>query len=219
MTRPSESVAGAVLSPFERGSEIIFGILMAISVTAAAEITAGAQANVRELMIAALGCNLAWGLIDGVIYLLQLQFERHRQHRMFLELRAIATEDAFRARVAAELPPVVAQALTAESFGRLHQAVRAYAQARPAYWSRQELAAAGLICVLVFGSTFPLVLPFMFMQEPQVALRVSHAIAIAMLFVLGWKIGRWSGAPAWGSGTVFALVGTVLAVLCVALGG
>jgi hypothetical protein len=214
-----ENVSDAVLSPFERGAEIIFGILMAISVTAAAEITAGADANVRELMIAALGCNLAWGLIDGVIYLLQLQYERHRMHRMVLELRELKAEDAFRARVAAELPPLVAQAMNADSLGYIRQAVQNYARTRPAYWSRQEFAAAGLICALVFGSTFPLVLPFMVMQEPWYALRASHAIAVAMLFVLGWKLGRWSGAPAFGSGALLAMVGVVLAVLCVALGG
>jgi hypothetical protein len=219
MSHPQESVSAAVLSPFERGAEVIFGILMAISVTAAAEIMRGADTDVRELMIAALGCNLAWGLIDGVIYLLQLQFERQRTHRMILELRELKAGDAFRARVAAELPPLVAQAMTAESYNHIHRAVQGYAQSRPAYWSRQELAAAGLICALVFGSTFPLVVPFMLIQEPQLALRVSHGVAVAMLFVLGWKIGRWSGASPAGSGTLLALVGVVLAVLCIALGG
>jgi VIT1/CCC1 family predicted Fe2+/Mn2+ transporter len=219
MTRPSESVSAAVLSPFERGSEIIFGILMAISVTAAAEITSGGSLDVHELMIAALGCNFAWGLIDGVIFLLQAQFERHRQHRMVLELRSLESDAAFRDRAAVELPPVVAEAMNAESYAKLRSKVHAYAQARPAYWSRQEVAAAALICLFVFGSTFPLVLPFLFMQEPVAALRASHAIAVVMLFVLGWKIGRWSGAPAFGSGAVLALIGSVLAILCVALGG
>ena len=55
MSHQPEDVAAAVLSPFERGAEIIFGILMAISVTAAAEITSGGEADVRALMIAALG--------------------------------------------------------------------------------------------------------------------------------------------------------------------
>ena len=219
MSQLSESAVQDALSPFERGAEIIFGVLMAISVTAAAEITLGAEVNVRELMLAALGCNLAWGLIDGVIYLLQLQFERHRVHRMVLELRAIESEGAFRSRVAAEVPPLVAQAMTADSYGYIRRAVQDYRQARPAYWSRQEFASAGLICALVFGSTFPLVLPFIVMQEPWSALRVSHAIAVVMLFILGWKLGRWSGASALGSGIVFAAVGTALAVACVALGG
>jgi hypothetical protein len=88
MSRQPASALDAALSPFERASEIVFGVLMAISVTAAFEITAGGELDVRELMIGALGCNLAWGLIDGVMYLLQQQFERHRNHRTLQELRS-----------------------------------------------------------------------------------------------------------------------------------
>jgi VIT1/CCC1 family predicted Fe2+/Mn2+ transporter len=213
-----KSALDAALSPFERGSEIIFGLLMAISVTAAFEITAGAEVDVRELLIGALGCNLAWGLIDGAIYLLQLQFERQRNHRLVQELRGVADENAFRERVRDELPPMLAQALSTESFANFRRAVDSYA-GRPAIWSGQELAAAGIICLLVFGSTFPLVIPFLVMEDAWLALRVSHAIAVIMLFALGWRIGRWSGASAFLSGAVFAMVGVALAVMCVALGG
>ena len=60
MSRSGASALDDALSPFERASEIIFGILMAISVTAAFEITAGDEVDVHVLMLAALGCNLAW---------------------------------------------------------------------------------------------------------------------------------------------------------------
>jgi VIT1/CCC1 family predicted Fe2+/Mn2+ transporter len=207
------------LSPFDRAAEIVFGVLMAISVTAAFEITIGAELEVRELMIAALGCNLAWGLIDAVMYLFQQQFERHRHHRLVLELRATASEEAFRARVAAALPPVVGAALTPDAFARLRREVQAYSAQRPRFWPPHDLAVAGIICLLVFVSTFPLVVPFIFMQDPWLALRASHAIAVVFLFILGWRLGRWSGASAPGSGVIFAAVGTALAVACVALGG
>jgi hypothetical protein len=210
---------GAALSPFERASELVFGILMAISVTAAFEITAGGELDVRELMIAALGCNLAWGLIDGAMYLLQQQFDRHRQHRTLLELRAIAGEDEFRSRVRAALPPAVGAALGDGTFARIRQAVKAYAAPRAALWSRRDFAVAGLITLLVFASTFPLAVPFMLMQEPWYALRASHAVAVVFLFILGWRLGRWSGASALASGLIFASAGSVLAILCVALGG
>jgi VIT1/CCC1 family predicted Fe2+/Mn2+ transporter len=78
---------------------------------------------------------------------------------------------------------------------------------------------AGIITLLVFGSTFPLVIPFMVMDNAWLALRASHAIAVAFLFFLGWRIGRWSGASPFASGALFAIVGAVLAVTCVALGG
>ena len=209
----------AALSPFERASEIVFGVLMAISVTAAFEITVGSDLDVRELMIAALGCNLAWGLIDAVMYLFARQFDRHRQHRTVLELRAAASEDAFRARVRDALPPVLGAALTPDTFARIRHTVQSYAQQRPPLWPAQDFAVAAIICLLVFVSTFPLVVPFMVMDDAWRALRASHAIAVVFLFVLGWRLGRWSGASAAWSGIVFASVGTALAVACIALGG
>ena len=219
MSGQPASALDAALSPFERASEIVFGVLMAISVTAAFEITAGGELDVRELMIAALGCNLAWGLIDGVMYLLQQQFDRHRNHRTMLELRAAPTEDAFRSRVRDALPPLLGPTMTPDTFARIRQAVQSYGARRPPYWPRQDFAVAAIICLLVFASTFPLVVPFMLMDDAWLALRASHAVAVVFLFALGWRFGRWSGASALGSGVVFAAVGTALAVACVALGG
>ena len=209
----------AALSPFERASEAVFGILMAISVTAAFEITVGKDINVRELMIGALGCNLAWGLIDAVMYLFAQQFDRHRNHRTVLELRAATSDEAFRAMVKDAVPPFLGNTLTAENYARIREATNAYAAPRPEFWPLQEFRTAGLICLIVFGSTFPLVVPFLFMQDAWLALRVSHAVAVGMLFALGWSLGRWSGASPLGSGAVFATVGSVLAIACVALGG
>jgi VIT1/CCC1 family predicted Fe2+/Mn2+ transporter len=219
VSEPRASALDDALSPFDRVAEIVFGVLMAISVTAAFEITIGADLDVRELMIGALGCNLAWGLIDGVMYLFQQQFERHRHHRLLLELRASASAEAFRARVAAALPPVIGAALTPDTLARVREAVQSYSARRARFWPLHDLAVAGIICLLVFVSTFPLVVPFIFMQDAWLALRASHAIAVAFLFILGWRLGRWSGASAPGSAVIFAAVGTALAVACVALGG
>ena len=57
------------------------------------------------------------------------------------------------------------------------------------------------------------------MRDAWLALRVSNAMAVAMLFLLGWWIGRWSGASPLFSGAVLASVGATLAILCIALGG
>jgi hypothetical protein len=218
MDQQRSNALGAALSPFERASESVFGILMAISVTAAFEITVGKDIDTRELMIAALGCNLAWGLIDGVMYLLQQQFERYRQHRTALQLRAAESEDEFRSVVRDASPPILAEALTPDAFARIRQLADRFPE-RPAFWPARELAVAGLITLIVFGSTFPLVVPFMLMQDPWLAMRASHAVAVVMLFWLGWGLGRWSGASPLASGVIFATVGVVLAVSCVALGG
>ena len=54
--------------------------------------------------------------------------------------------------------------------------------------------------LLVFLSTFPVVIPFLFMKNAGPALRVSNAIAIAMLFVTGYAFGRITGRRPVGDG-------------------
>jgi hypothetical protein len=219
-TPADTSTPGALgLSPLERGCEVVFGILMTASVTAATQIGTGGQASVRELLLAAFGCNVAWGLIDAAMFLLQRQFGRFRAHRTMQELRAATDEAAFRARVREELPPVIGPALTPETYAGIRRLAEAYAPTRARFWGSDEIGAAGLIWLLVTASTAPLVVPFLVLQDAALALRLSKGVMVAMLFVLGWWIGRWSGASPWRSGGVLALGGVVLAVACIALGG
>ena len=211
--------SSTALDPVYRTSEVIFGLLMAMSFIGSISVATDGREEVRTLLVAALGCNLAWGLIDGVIFLLHQQFERFQRHRVALELKATTGEEAFRERVRAELPPVVGPALTPDAYAALRRVVDGYDAKRPAFWEPQEFVAAGAIALLVFLSTLPLVIPFLLMEDAWTALRFSHGVAVMMLFVLGWRVGKWAGAsPGW-SGTVLAFVGAVLAVACVALGG
>ena len=46
----------------------------------------------------------------------------------------------------------------------------------------------------MFLSTFPVVIPFIFMSNVGPALRVSNAIAIVMLFLTGYAFGRMTAA-------------------------
>jgi hypothetical protein len=62
-----------VLDPIERVSEIIFGLIMALSFTGSVSAATAGREEIRTMMFAALGCNLAWGLVDGVMYLVSLR--------------------------------------------------------------------------------------------------------------------------------------------------
>jgi hypothetical protein len=207
------------LSPLERGCEIVFGILMTASVTAATEIGTGGQATVRELLLAAFGCNVAWGMIDAAMFLLQQQFGRFRAHRTMRELRETVDEAAFRARVREELPAAIGPAITPETYAGIRRLAAAHAPGRAGFWNRSELGAAALIWLLVTVSTAPPVLPFLVLQDAALALRLHKLVMVAMLFLLGWWIGRWSGASPGRSGVVLALAGSALSVACIALGG
>ena len=67
-----------VLDPIERVSEVVFGVLMAMTFIGALNVAEAGQGEVRKVMIAALGCNVAWGLTDAIMYLVAMLTERSR---------------------------------------------------------------------------------------------------------------------------------------------
>ena len=69
----------SALDPIERVSEVVFGVLMALSFTGALSVATAGREEVRTMMLTALGCNLAWGLTDAVMYLVGTVVERSRQ--------------------------------------------------------------------------------------------------------------------------------------------
>jgi VIT1/CCC1 family predicted Fe2+/Mn2+ transporter len=89
-------------------------------------------------------------------------------------------------------------------------------RARP---TLNDLRGALGVFLLVFASTFPVVLPFLFIANLQLAMRVSAAIAITMLFLCGYSWGRYGGISPWKSGLVMVLLGVVVEATVIALGG
>ena len=67
-----------VLDPIERVSEVVFGVLMAMTFIGALNVATAGEQEVRTVLKAALGCNIAWGLTDGIMYLVAMLTERSR---------------------------------------------------------------------------------------------------------------------------------------------
>jgi hypothetical protein len=59
-----------VLEPIDRVSEVLFGLIMVLTFTGSLSVAEAGRSEVRTMLIGALGCNLAWGIIDGVLYLM-----------------------------------------------------------------------------------------------------------------------------------------------------
>jgi hypothetical protein len=101
-----------VLSPPERFGEAVFGLIMVLTITGSLSVAEAGQAEIRTMLIGALGCNLAWGIVDAVMYLLGALFERGRARGLLNAVRApAATAETARAIVSEALPPVVASIL------------------------------------------------------------------------------------------------------------
>ena len=69
-TRPLATSAKRALEPGERIAEVLFGLIMVLSFTGSLSVADAGRDDVRTMLIGALGCNIAWGIIDGILYLM-----------------------------------------------------------------------------------------------------------------------------------------------------
>jgi VIT1/CCC1 family predicted Fe2+/Mn2+ transporter len=75
------------------------------------------------------------------------------------------------------------------------------------------------VALWVIVTTFPVAIPFMFMENVARAVRLSNAIAVGLLFVTGWAFGRIVDYHPWLTGLAMVIVGSALVALTMALGG
>jgi VIT family len=211
---------GRLLTPIDRNSEILFGLFMVLTFTGTLSVATAGREDVKVMLVAAIGCNIAWGFVDGVMYVLRNLVVRAREATLARAVRAAhRPEDAHRL-IATQIGPLAA-GLGTPGLERVRQSIieQPPPSARRAQLTLNDLRGALGVFLLVFASTFPVVLPFVFIANLQLAMRVSAAIAITMLFLCGYSWGRYGGISPWGSGLVMVLLGVVVEAIVIALGG
>jgi VIT1/CCC1 family predicted Fe2+/Mn2+ transporter len=220
MSNQSNKSSKRVLEPYDRVSEVLFGLIMVLTFTGSLGVAQAGRQDVRTMLIGALGCNLAWGIIDGVLYLMGCLAE---EGKTLLTLRAVrkATEAQKAQRlIAGALPPVIASILQPAELETMRQRLKDLPEPpERARLAKDEWLGALAVFLWVFLTTFPVVIPFIFMKDAWWAMRFSNAIAIAMLFAAGAMFGRITGRRPWVTGISMVVLGGVLVALTMALGG
>jgi hypothetical protein len=219
MSEDSDLPFRRVLDPMERISETLFGLIMALTFTCTVGVATAGDMKIETMLFGALGCNLAWGIIDAGVYLLARINDRGRK---ILTLRAMRQASDFKTAqriVADALPPLLASVVSPEQLESMRLKLHHLpAPGRPALVRRDWIGALGLF-LLSFLSTFPIVIRFIFMTDARAALRVSYTVAIVMLFFCGYAFGYRSGLRPWAAGRLMVAVGSTLVGVAIALGG
>ena len=75
-----DSFTNKYLDPAHQPREVLFGLIMTLTFTLGAGIMIQEEGRegARQLLIATIGCNIAWGIIDGALYMVGQLFERGR---------------------------------------------------------------------------------------------------------------------------------------------
>ena len=120
---PKESIKSSkrVLEPNERISEVLFGLIMVLTFTGSLSVAEAGRAEVRTMLIGALGCNLAWGIIDGVLYLMGCLAEKGRDLMTYRAVRKITDPQQAQRLIARALPSVLASVVQPAELEAMHQ--------------------------------------------------------------------------------------------------
>jgi hypothetical protein len=211
------------LDPGDRLGELLFGLIMVLTFTLGAGIELGGDENAtRELLIAALGCNAAWGIIDAALHMLGQLSERGRVHRLLRSIHAAPNREHALALIDRELedrlPDIVRPEIRASLAQELLERVREM-ELPPNRLTAADLWAGLAVFWLVFLTALPAALPFLVFRDAQFALRASNAVLLGLLFWVGWRWAAYTGASRWGTGLAVTVLGVALVVVAIALGG
>ena len=209
-----------VLEPSERIGEILFGLIMVLTVTGATSVVTADRTEIQTMLIAALGCNVAWGIIDAGMYLMARLAERGSNALLLREVRGTTDRESAHRTIAEALPPLLASIFQPPQLELIREGLRRVpdSEMRPRLSGRDCLGALG-VCILVILSSFPVVIPFLIFDNAQMALRISNAVAVVSLFFCGVIFARYAGLRPWPTGFTMVVVGAALVGIAIALGG
>jgi len=210
------------LDPASRLGEILFGLIMVLTVTLTASFTvADGRKGVRQLLLAAIGSNVAWGIIDASMYIMNCMVVRRGKIQLVEAVQRAGPEAALvvvKDRVEPELQELLGPE-KAEAFRKSVLTHIAGAQITKRILTKEDFYGALASFWLVFVSCLPAAIPFLIFSEPQVALRVSNFLLIAGLFYVGQKWADYAGKSRAAVGLAMVAVGLILVGVAILLGG
>jgi len=208
------------LDPIDRISEVLFGLIMVLTFTGSISVATDGRAEIKELLWASLGCNLAWGIVDAIMYLMSSILSRGHGLSVLKKLKLTRDKETSRELIKDELPPLITSILKPDEIDDLNdRLVKIDTLPLKKEKTISDLRAALIIFLLVFTCTFPVALPFIFLTNTALALRMSNGIALLILFFGGISVGKYSGFHPSLTGTILMILGIILVAITMALGG
>ncbi len=223
MAQSKKNFVHKYLDPASRLGEVLFGLIMVLTVTLTAELAAAhGRAAARELLLAAVGCNIAWGIIDAIMYVMNCMTMRSGRVRLLRAVQRAQDADAALAKIRDKIEPeleLLAAPEDREAIYRFMLKFLRHAKESKISVVREDVY-GGLVCFwLVFLSCLPAAVPFLIFSDAMRALRVSNGLLLLMLFVVGLKWAQYVGANRLLTGLVMVAIGLALVGIAVLLGG
>jgi VIT1/CCC1 family predicted Fe2+/Mn2+ transporter len=230
--KPPVRLLDRLLDPIEGLAETIYSILILLTFTAAYRIfSVGSNPSQpipddygSDLLIAAFGAVAAWGVIDGIMHVLLSAFERGEKHRLLQHVRAADSEQEAVDAIADELDFILDPITTEEDrqalYREVHEYLRDDGRTQPVGFRRADFVEAATLALLAVVVVLPALAPFVLLPDNVgLAIRLSNVISFVMLFVAGYRWGKYTGGSPWKTGLVLSGVAVLMVAVAIPLGG
>jgi hypothetical protein len=144
-----------VLDPPDRIAEILFGLIMVLTFTGALSVATADQAEVKMMLIGAIGCNIAWGVIDALFYLMGSFAEKGHGLKVYNAVRDATDPKEAQQMIEDALPSVIASVIEPAEYESLHQRLKQLPKPpERAHLTKDDWVGALGVALLVFGRLF-----------------------------------------------------------------
>ncbi len=219
------SFLGGFLDPIDVLSTIFFSVLFALLFTLGYGIfihISGANLSFSsgygmDLFIAILGAVTAWGIIDGVMYVMTNVFQRGERHRLLQSLQmADSTETAIEI-MADELDFILEPITTDEQRHDLYLDISNHlCKGQPQKVGLQQEDVLGALATVLVSvlAVLPSLLPFLVLpNNTMLAIRISNLVSFVILFGMGYSWGKYTHTNPWRTGMFLIILGLIMALV------
>ncbi len=207
----------SLLSPSDRHSEILFGLIMVLTITGTVGLETGSR---KAVLSAGIGACIAWGIVDGIIYVYGNLLERGRIALAAQEASTCREEGCDLRKIKEELEDTIVDTLSEREKHEvaMHIKERLKPVENHTHATKEDIQGGIAAGMLVFLSGIPVLLPFLFLDGIW-AMRLSSIIGFILLFAIGYRWGGYIGRSRFWTGITMMGVVMVITGVVIALGG
>jgi hypothetical protein len=187
------SDTASVLSPIDRFSEMLFGLIMVLTITGSLSAATAGRQEIATVLGAAIGCNIAWGIVDAVMFLMTRKLELGHNRLFVDQIRTARDVDQAREVLRDAMPPSLSDSLDGEQVDDILGRIRSLPEPTGARLTTADGRGALAVFLLVVAATLPVTVPFLLFSDFGFAMLISRVTGLILLFAGGWALGRYAG--------------------------
>ena len=211
------------LGRFWYSSEPMFGVIMVVCFTSVLRAFPDATDKVVEtILVSALFCCIAWGLVDGIFYAWEAHYLLEKKKKLQAWVQAPKDPKKGRELVEDDLGDTIVDLMDEKDKEQIYQIVEKNVPGVDLghVSIKEDIITVAIAFGLVVGSSIIVILPFLWFSPVTTALKISNITGILLLFIMGyWREEDKRTSKKLITGGFTALVALIITLVTVYLGG